>query len=169
MRTAFLVSAVVALASCSDATSPRAVSVTVSESRVQPTVELIGGADYTVFRNHTSVDVEFTNGSAESVWLDGCLPLDTAPVMILERDDGRPSALQGRRVCTSAPSFEVPAQSSVGFVFTLTSDFFCSRYSSDCVMAESRTWGYHRLAVPTERGTVYSNPFAITSPLVFDF
>lgn len=167
MRTAFLISALAGLAACSDVTGPALVSLTVTESFVRPALETISGPDYVVFRNRITLDVDAINASSESVWLSGCNMGSTAPAMLLERADARPSALQVRLVCQSAPSFEVPAGSTVRFAYTLTSDIFCS-VNSDCLMAEPDTWGYHRLEISTERGAVYSNRFAISSPLIYD-
>lgn len=169
MRAFLVLVALAPLAGCGDLFAPRspALRITVAESLVQPTLELVTGDRYTIYRTRTLIDVEVQNTSTKSVLLPICGYGNTIPAFVLERADGSASRLQPRLICGGGSELEVPGGDVVRFTVEQPADLFCGEYS-DCPMSDPKTWGYHRLRLFTEAGTITSNRFFIRSPIIWD-
>jgi hypothetical protein len=169
MRASAVLATLALLSGCSDLFAPDrpALRMTVAERFVQPTVELVTGDRYAIYRTRTLIDVEVQNTSTKSVLLPICGYGSSVPAFVLERTDGSASRLQPRLICGGGSELELSGGDALRFTVEQPADLFCGEYS-DCPMSDPTTWGYHRLRLFTDAGTVVSNQFFIRSPIIWD-
>jgi hypothetical protein len=169
MRSLVLCVTALALSGCGDLFGPDSpgLRVSVTKSVVQPTLEIVMGGDYAIYRTRTVIDVEVTNLGASTITLPTCGLGNVLPSLTLERADGSPSRLQPREVCAGGADQTVAAGETLRLSLERRADLFCGAYS-DCPMTDPGTWGHHRLRLwIEEEESVLSNSFGIQSPLVY--